>query len=602
MMRQWKRIAAAALGLSLATGAHASQSILLNGSKESGPGPASLDPQVAANWAEFGVNVERSLQYNNVPGGGVASLKSFGDADSNSAGATQVIEGVSPGQSVTASVKLFTAGNDKLSGSGQAGIVLQFRGALNNLISSQTVLPLTSASSADTWIPATIGPINAPAGTAKVQVNLRLQWTPGDISGAVWWDDAQVIVAGVQRAVNGDFETAGLAQGRPCPGYAQSAIGIDDWTGFNDQERSTVNAKHGVASSKLGVCEPYSGLYQAMDPASEGDVVRLLAYAWNDSDTPLNGNTRFGIKLEFFANSSVPPPEEHLTFDATSPADTWTTVSYSTTVPAEVTRARVVMLYAGDGSTSNSYVYIDSANAERSSAPGVNQLDNASFEDGAGGANGLDHWTEFFSTGTSEARKDCFTQFEDGICSVLARGTAVAGDYQEIPVTAGETLTISGRFYTPTANKLVGTGKAGVKVEWVFGGIPAAVDIGVPNGSPNTIGAGAATDTWIPLTIDYTMPAGSSAGLRFVELIEAGAGTNGAYFDAAEAVILNRYDGADSDNDDDQDMLDVARFQRAFKGSSVAPTAWPWLVFDTDADNDVDIADANYFLPRITGP
>ena len=257
----------------------------------------------------------------------------------------------------------------------------------------------------------------------------------------------------------------------------------------------------------------------------------------------------------------------------------------------------------GDSSTTNSYVYIDSARAERGSAPGVNQLLNDGFESGPGGTNGIDNWTEFFSTGTSEARKDCFTASFDGICSALARGTAVSGLYQTVSVTPGESLSINARFYTPSgANQLVGTGVAGVKVEWVNGSIPPAVDIGIPNASPNTIGAGAPTNTWIPLTIDYTMPPGTNAGLRFVELIEAGAGTVGCYIDAAECVIVNRFNGSDVDNNDTEDMLDFAALQRAYSGSNVTPTAWPWLVFDADVDNDVDNPDADYFLLRMTGP
>lgn len=601
---KWKvpNLIALAAGAAVTVVALGGQSLLLNGSKEQGNGPASLDPQVADVWSEFGINVERSTQYNVAPANGVASLKAFGDPGSTSCGVNQTVNGISAGQSVTASVKLYTAGNDKLGGTGSAGIVVQFRGTFNNLISSQQAFVLNAASPPDTWIPATVGPIVAPAGTAKVQIILRLDWS-GAVNGACWWDDAQLIVNGSNLLLNGNFETAGLAQGRPCPGHAQSPIGISDWQGFNDQEKSSAFAKHGVSSEKLGICDPYSGLYQAMGVGADGDRIRMLAYAWNSSANPLTANTRVGLKLEFFVNGDTPPPEQNLAFTAASAPNTWTTVSLNTVVPPSITGARLVLIYVGDASTANSYVYIDSANAERGSSPGVNQLLNESFENGPGGTNGLDNWTEFFSTGTSEARKDCFTQSFDGICSTLARGAAVSGVYQSIPVTAGEALNVSARFLTPSgANQLAGTGVAGVKIEWVNGSIPAAVDIGVANSSPNTIGAGAATDTWIPMTIDYTMPAGTNAGLRFVELIEAGAGTAGCYIDSAEAVVQNRYNGSDMDNNNKEDMRDFAGLQRAFAGTGVTPSAWPWLVFDSDADNDVDLTDSAYFYPRMTGP
>ena len=108
---------------------------------------------------------------------------------------------------------------------------------------------------------------------------------------------------------------------------------------------------------------------------------------------------------------------------------------------------------------------------------------------------------------------------------------------------------------------------AGIKVEWALGGIPDPVDIG---GSDNTIDASAPTDTWIPLIIDYTMPAGTSAIGRFVNLIEKGTAQSGTiYIDSCEAVVLNRFDGANVDRDNDQDMHDFTWFQHRYTGAGV---------------------------------
>ena len=86
------------------------------------------------------------------------------------------------------------------------------------------------------------------------------------------------------------------------------------------------------------------------------------------------------------------------------------------------------------------------------------------------------------------------------------------------------------------------------------------------------------------------MGLGERAGLRFTNLV----GFNGegiVYFDAAEAVVLNRFDGADVDGNDTMDMLDIAAFQRCFTGENVTPIGWPCLVFDTDLDDDIDLND-----------
>jgi hypothetical protein len=575
----------------------AEQNIVRNGSMESGEGPGGTDPHVPAEWTLVGVNVERSDTVNLVPPGPGHSLKAFGDSDNTSAAAYQEVAPVSPGQSVVASVQLYSPANDKLRGSGRAGLVLEFLNQFGGGISMEDIYVLDEAAPPDTWIPATLGPFTAPSGTAQVRVTCRLQWSLGDILGAAYWDDAQLSIdGGPNQLLNGDFETAGAGQG-------QNPYGIDDWVGFEDQEKSQDVAKHGAASLKLGTGEPYSGLYQNMGVLNEGDHMFMIAYAWNPSSDPLTSDTRVGIKLEFEPNTDVPPPEENLAFDENAPSDQWTLVELGTTVPDEMTVGRVVCIYTGNQATTGS-VHFDSVVAERGSDPGVNQLLNESFEYGPGGYNGLDDWTEFSSPSVSQARKSCFeVPAHDGLCTMRATGQDVAGVYQEIVVTPGETLYISAYLYTSSSEPLTGSGRAGVKVEWAVGGIPEDVDLGVPGSSPNTIGAEAPLDTWVPLTIDYTMPPGSSAVARFTNIIEKGSALTGTvYIDSCEAVVLNRYDGADVDGDNDEDLRDFTWFQRCFTGSGAGELPWNGIVFDSDGDEDVDLVDWNWFAPRFTGP
>lgn len=295
----------------------------------------------------------------------------------------------------------------------------------------------------------------------------------------------------------------------------------------------------------------------------------------------------------------MPPPEENLAFDETANPNEWTLVELATTVPPEATIARVVCIYTGNQETTGT-VHFDWAGAERGSAPGTNQLLNASFELGPGGMNGLTDWTEF-SSSVSEAQKSCFeVPAYDGICTARATGEDVAGLYQEITVTPEESLLISAYLYTPDYEQLTGTGRAGIKIEWAVGGVPEDVDIG---GADNTIDPGAPQDTWIPLTIDYTMPSGSSALTQFTNLIERGTAMTGTvYMDSCEAVVLNRFDGSDVDGDDDQDNHDIAWFQRCYTGAGAGGLPFNGIVFDSDDDEDIDWTDWEFFGPRITGP
>lgn len=590
-------VTALALGSGLlAAVVMADQGMLKNGSMENGPGPNGPDPRIPAGWTLFGENSERSPTVNLTPAGLGYALKAFGDSTNTTAGALQIINGVAPGQSVSCSVSCYSPSFDKLGGSANAGIVLEFLNSFNGVIGgfTQSVFPFNSASPADTWVPASIGPATAPSGTAKVRITCRLNFTIGEINGAVYWDGAVCTVnGGPNIVVNGNFETEGNSPG-------QSVAGIDDWSGFEDQEKSTLFARNGSASLQIGMHKPYSGLYQFMDTVSAGDHIYLLGYAYHPSTDPMVSDAKAGIKLEFNSSSQVPPPEENLPFTQAAAEDTWTPVSLSTTVPPGMTIARVVMIYVGD-SVSTGELYVDSASAIRGSIPAVNQLVNPSFEFGP--SPDVDNWTRFEAPPNSESTKSCFTYSLNGICSLKLSGTTVAGAYQEIAVTPGESLNIQAQLFSPSGNPMTGGAKAGVKIEWAAGGVPGDVDLGVACSSSNTMGACSPTNTWIPLFLDYTMPANSSAVAQYTLLVVKGNALTGhVYFDACEAIVINRFNWVDQDGDDDSDMADFAALQRSYAGSGVPPTGTPWKVYDIDLDNDVDFADATYFWSNMIGP
>jgi len=584
-------VLAAAVGLVLCGTALARQNIVKNGSLEVGPGQGGQNPFIAANWTEFGDNVERSLEANRTADG-EAALKAFGD-NGTSAGGYQELQ-ASPAQSISASAWLYTRGTDKLRGTGQAGIRLEFLGLFGNVISSSQTLIMDGTSAAATWTQATLGPLAAPSGTVKVRLTCLLTYASGTCLGSVYWDDV-TLTGATGTLLNGDMEAAGVSDD-PNP------QGIEDWIGFNDQQKSDEAAFHGASSLKLGISEPYSGLVQEMGDLVAGDRIVLKARAMIPSSNPLNGTAMVGIKLEFSSSATVPPPEENLAFDENATTNAWVPVSISTTVPPDMTKARIVMIYVGDAETTGA-VRFDSASATRNG--GANMLLNPSFEFGDGGFNGIADWAEFNTPDTSSARKNCFfpgwTPL-DGSCTMKATGQAVAGIYQEIDVAPGETLDINAYLFTggPVGEPLTGPGKAGVKVEWAAGGVPGNVDIGGP---PNTILAGAATDVWHELYIDYTMPAGTAARVKFTNIIAKETATQGvAYMDACEAVVINFYDGADADGDDDADLADFARFQECYTGSGATTLGWPCLVFDSEDDDDIDVADYLFFEGGLIGP
>jgi hypothetical protein len=573
--------------LLLVTGpAGARQNVVLNGSMEFGPGASGVDPQIAAEWAEFGVNVERSPTVNLAPPDGGWALKAFGEPLGTTAGASQLVNGITEGQEVTASVWLYTPSFDQLGGSGNAGVVLEFLDFFGGTISLHEDYPLNSSGPANTWLLASIGPLTAPAETQKIRVSCKLFWSPQDIFGAAYWDDAQVSVdSGPNVLLNGDFEQAGNSPG-------QSTQGLDDWSGFNDQEKSDDFALDQEHSLKLGVRELYNGLWQNMTTLVPNEEIRLRAWVLNSPDDPLLESSQAGIKLEFDPTAEVPPPEENLAFTINDPVDEWTQVVLETTVPAEVTIARIVVICNPDPNETGA-VYFDDVHAGVTSAPGDNLLSNASFETGTGIPNG---WAGF-----GDAHKSCFDVFRTGICSVLIDGSEVGGVFQDVDVTPGQNLYLSAWVQTPNFAAIDGPlTTAGIKVEWAIGGVPQDIDIGQQD---NVIDDTAPTGVWIPLSIDYTMGADEAALARFTNLSAKGVSQTGsAYFDACEAVVINRYDGSDVDGDDDEDLRDFAWLQRSFNGSGANDLLFNGLTFDHDDDIDVDLQDVSYFQTWMTGP
>ncbi|MFH0982702.1 MAG: hypothetical protein V2A79_14350 [Planctomycetota bacterium] len=576
------------------------QLVLKNGSLEAGPGAGGPNPMVPANWVEFGPTVERSDEANHTPGGGYA-LKAF--SSDQLVGAYQDVP-VSPGNIVTISAYLYTRSEDKLGGGATAWITLAFYKSdhITQVGDLYPLLVLDAGSPADTWVPGSMIPHAAPAQSAYARMTC-VWMCDGTDPGSAYWDDCSLTV-GVgpnlpNLLINGDFETAGVGGHNPA--------GIDDWTGFNDQDQSTDVAKDGLKSVKVGVEEPYSGLVQVMAEMNAGDHLFMQSWAYNPSSDPLGSNSIVGLKLEWQTSGTVPPPKENLALDRDSPADEWTLVEINTNAPDLATVARIVMIYAADTSTNGS-VYFDGAEAHVNG--GGNVLHNASFEDGPGGGNGLEFWTEFKTPGVSQCWKECDVPWEylGTDCSAKATGEAVAGVSQEIAVVPGDALSVRAYLYIPSAWPEPGLGreaKAGIKVEWAIGSVPTWVDIcRPPSTCSNSVPAMSMTqDTWTPLTIDYTMAPGKNASAKFVNLIERGGAASGkVYFDACEGVMLNWFDGADADADDDEDLRDFAEFQRCFTGAVSGQMRWGCIVFDSDDDDDVDLADYVFFKDHMTGP
>ncbi len=596
--------------LGLAGLAQARQNILKNGSHEAGPGPNGPDPRQAASWTYFGGrSVERTneAQYPFGLGPGHA-LKMFGT--STTVGAYQDVP-AAPGQQVAVSVRGLTWGYDAIDGDAAARLKVEFRQANDDLISELEIVVLDFNSPVDTWIPASVGPLAAPAGTAKARIVLSFTYTENGIGSAFFDDAALTINGGLNELDNGDFEQLGT--------LADNARGIDDFIGFNYQEKSigVIAARDGQAVVKVDVdaSQPYSGIYQDTIDLQTGDRIWAQTWVWNPSVGGLSGGaggSKAALKLEFYAagGGSTPPPTEALEFDGTDPVNTWVQVSTSAVVPEGITGARVVILrYISDPNLpATGPVYADSAVARRNG--GANVLLNPSFEDGVG--NAITNWNFFFTPLVSAvAGNGVDVPAQAGFRVAKMQGTGTAGLFQAIQVAPGETLDVSAFFRhrstgTPPAGGPFNTTNcpscaAGVKIEWIVGGVPGQIDIG---GAPNnTLFATGAQDQWVPLWIDYTMPPGSHASVRWTDIVAKDGGTTATvYFDAGEAVVINFFDGGDVDGDNDQDLRDFAHMQRVFSGSGVTPMLWNTFTFDTDFDKDVDVTDWLTLSTKFTAP
>ncbi len=150
--------------------------------------------------------------------------------------------------------------------------------------------------------------------------------------------------------------------------------------------------------------------------------------------------------------------EENLAFSVSDPNDTWIFVDLQTTVPADVSIARIVLVNAPDPAETG-VIYFDDAHAGVSANPNDNLLINNSFETGSGVPDG---WTAL-----GEATKDCFNAHRTGYCSALTEGTTLAGMYQPISVTPSQNLYVSAWVQTPWFGPITGPATvAGVRVEW----------------------------------------------------------------------------------------------------------------------------------------
>lgn len=394
------------------------------------------------------------------------------------------------------------------------------------------------------------------------------------------------------------------------------------WTSFT---MTTVSTDFAVDGSRSALADfangAFAGLFRDTVSVTEGVRVYQRCLVMHPSSDPLppggGGNPpTAGIKLEFFPPQGieVPPPEENLAFDANAPIDVWEMHGLSTVVPPDINIARIVLISfeetdpnTGDPiDPNNGPVYVDSVLATLDG--GANVLLNPSFESNLSGS-----WNSFGSGGSGALRNQIDVPAFHGIATLKIGGPFTSGATQEIAVTPGQALEVSAFFRSrSTGTPPLGgpyqspAARAGVKIEWVAGSVPSPhIDI-APNANPisgttNIITAADPTDTWIPVTIDYTIPDNQAALLRATLINGFGTGSGKAYYDNYEMVLTNVFDGSDYDADGDEDMIEMAALQRTFSGSG-GGLIYGGLVFDHDEDEDVDTSDYNFTIDRITGP
>ncbi|MBK9119663.1 MAG: hypothetical protein IPM18_08695 [Phycisphaerales bacterium] len=587
-----------ALVLGCTTLALARQNVTRNGSFEQGPGTSAFAAEgwtLTSGTTDFDMFRQGGRNFS-PEGGNYAMRMRFDRGIANPLGIYQQVA-VQPGDSIVGSLHMLTPAALPIGGDAVAGFALIFLNSNGDPISQVLVDVLDGFSAPDIWTAATSGAVVAPAGTAAVRYQLFWQYVTTS-SGEAYADGCILAINGGGNVlVNGDFELVG-------PDFRLPA----QWTGFGGFQWTEELPFHGVKSQNIWVnaASGFSGVFQDMKVARAGDRVRVQVWVYNPSAGGLQEGAAAAVKLEFQSvpGTSVPPPVENLGFDDTLTDDVWTPIALQTTVPTGITKARIVILQF-DETDGNGPVWVDDARVTRSSQPGVpNYLLNGGFEDGATVPT---HWTRFRGL-TCNAVKSAFELPPplgpvDGFSVLKISGNCVAGVYQDIEVTPGETIDVSAQFLSAA---VLGSfahpdASAGVKVEWIAGLLPPQVDIFATN--ENTLQASEnLTDVWVPLWIDYTMPAGTAATLRGTAIVgRYGAPDAEVFFDGFEMVIVPFFNGSDVNNDELQDMYDLYWLQQCFTGGAPI-VAYNCIVFDHNDDGDVDAEDWQFFAPRFTGP
>lgn len=603
-MTRFTRLVAIGVALAATSLLSAKTQLIPNGSMENGPGPFGIDQTRAANWTIFGGG-QRSSQLNLEPPDGSHAFKAYGSA--HTVGAYQDVP-VAPGELVVISAKLQTLSTDKLAGDAEAGLKLEWVDTNGSTFNPVEVFVVNTTSTANVWIPATLNGI-APINAVAARITLVLRYTD-TVQGSVFWDDARMnINGGPNDVLNGDFELPGNAD-------EINPTGIDYWLGFGYQKKMSTysldpNFSVEVRGAAGGVfpCD-YCGLYtDAGGEIFSNERVYYQSYVYNPASGGLAGSAVAGTKIEFYPPEGIElaPPVENLAFDANAPTDTWVQVSVSTVVPPNMTGARLVVVFFdnSDPNIPSGPIYIDDVTATLNGLPIT--LINPSFEQSL--AFGWDRFQQAacIPTRTSELPAEHHGAWSMKIPTGCTAGAITPNaSLDAIPVTPGQTIQLNAWFLHRAINPQNDpNSRAGVKIQWSIGGVPQHIDIGPPD---NTINATSPQNTWNRLFIDATMGSNVNARTRFTTIVARGDSADSVvYFDNCEAVILNRFDGADVDNDVDQDLADFAEFQRTFTGAG-GTMKWRGLVFDNHpsptslGDNDVDADDWLFFASRFTGP